>query len=85
MGQGKPQYRTLVRALDELDVAALDVLQPFTGKSLGPRMKALRKASERANALVKRAEAAMDEKARKKDANQRRDTSSYTKHRSGEL
>lgn len=65
----KPQYRTLVKALDELDVAALDVLEPFSGKSLGPRMKALRKASERANELVRRANAVMAEKARKKDAN----------------
>ena len=75
---GKPHYRTLVKALDELEVAALDVLEPFTGKTLGPRMKALRKASERAHGLVQRAEVAMEAKKEKEDANKRRDISSDT-------
>lgn len=71
MSTSKPQYRTLVKALDELQVAAIDVLEPFTGKTLGPRMKTLRRATDHANEVVQRARDAMEEKERKRDADKR--------------
>jgi hypothetical protein len=66
----KPQYRTLVRALAELEIAAFVVLEPFAADKppdLGPRMRALRRAAGHASEVVGRARAAMTEKARRKD------------------
>lgn len=69
MPTGKPQYRTLVKALDELALSALFVLRNAPNDLLGGGH--LRHHVENSAEVVQRARDAMDEKARKKDADKR--------------
>lgn len=69
---GKPQYKTLVRALEQLVEAVNRAYGPVQeGGGLGRQMAALQLARDSAREVAERARTAMARKQEVRDANQR--------------